>query len=355
MADGTGAGGTRPLDFGITVILDPPHTRPLDLLARAEANGFTTGWAFDSPILSQEPWAVLGAAAARTSRLRLGLCVTNPVTRDVSVTASAHAALHEMSGGRVVLGLGRGDSAVKMVGLPAIKVAPFEEACLQIRDLANGRVARVREMDLQLPWAGRGRPEIPLYVAAYGPKALAVAGRIADGVIIQLADPDIVAWLMGFARRAAEQAGRDPDALECVVCAPAVVSDDLPAARDITRFFPAMVSNHVLDLLRRYDRSELPPALWEFVERRGAYDYSQHARTGAAHGQFVDDVTADRFSILGPVEAQLAKLRELQAAGATEVNLYLLTPDPEGLLDTYGREIVPVLGRGAGTGAGAAA
>ena len=330
----------RPLEFGVTVILDPPHDGPLRLLETAEACGFTTGWVFDSPVISQEPYPLLGLAATRTSRLRLGLCVTNPATRDVTVTASAHATLHEITGGRMVIGLGRGDSAVHMVGLEPVRVAAFEQAVIAIRELANGRAATVRGMEIQLPWAG-GHPELPVYVAAYGPKALAVAGRVADGVIIQLADPDIVAWLMGFVRRAAEEAGRDPGAIECIVSAPAVVSDDLPGARDVTRFFPAMVSNHVLDLLRRYERSELPPALWEFVERRQAYDYTQHARTGSDNGAFVDDVTADRFSILGPVAAQLAKLRDLQAAGATQINLYLLTPDPESLLETYGREIVP--------------
>lgn len=334
------------LEFGVTVILDPPHHGPLRLLEHAEACGFDTGWVFDSPVISQEPYPLLGLAAARTSRLRLGLCVTNPLTRDLSVTASAHATLQEISGGRMVLGLGRGDSAVHMVGLEPEKMAAFEHGVVAIRELANGRPVTLRGLELRLPWAA-GRPEIPLYVAAYGPKALAVAGRVADGVIIQLADPDIVAWLMGFVRRAAEEAGRDPDVVECVVSAPAVVGDDLASARDITRFFPAMVSNHVLDLLRRYDRSQLPGALWEFVERRREYDYAHHARTGSANGAFVDDLTADRFSILGPVPAQLAKLRDLQAAGATQINLYLLTPDPEQLLDTYGREIVPLLGRGA--------
>lgn len=342
----TDAAAARALDFGVTVILDPPHDGPLRLLETAEACGFAAGWVFDSPVISEEPYPLLGLAAARTSRIRLGLCVTNPATRDITVTASAHATLHEITGGRMVIGLGRGDSAVHMVGLEPVRVAAFEQAVVAIRELANGRAVTLRGTEVQFPWAG-SRPELPVYVAAYGPKALAVAGRVADGVIIQLADPDIVAWLLGFVRRAAAEAGRDPDAIECIVSAPAVVSDDLPSARDSTRFFPAMVSNHVLDLLRRYDRSELPPALWEFVERRQAYDYRHHARTGSDNGAFVDDVTADRFSILGPVSAHLEKLRELQAAGATQINLYLLTPEPESLLEIYGREIVPVLGGGA--------
>jgi probable F420-dependent oxidoreductase len=330
------------LGFGVTVILDPPHDRALGLLELAEAEGFDSGWVFDSPVLSQEPYPLLGLAAARTSRIRLGLCVTNPTSRDPSVTASAHATLQEISGGRVVLGLGRGDSAVKMVGLEPARVGQFEQAIGLIRELANGRPARSRDTDIHLAWA-EGRPEIPVYVAAYGPKALAVAGRVGDGVIIQLADPDLVDWLMGFARRAAEEAGRDPAAFECIVCAPAVVTDDLPRARDETRFFPAMVSNHVLDLLRRYEPSTLPPALWEFVRRRAEYDYREHARTGAAHGAFVDDETCDRFCLLGPVEAQVERLRELEAVGATEVNLYLLTPGPDALVRAYGREVIPAL------------
>jgi probable F420-dependent oxidoreductase len=328
------------LEFGATVILDPPHERSLRLLELAEAAGFSHGWVFDSHVISQEPYPLLGLAAARTQRLRLGICVTNPSSRDVTVTASAHATLQQISGGRVELGLGRGDSAVRMIGLEPARVRSFEESVGVIRDLANGRPRTIRDQRIHFEWA-QGQPEIPVHVAAYGPRALAVAGRAADGVFIQLADPDLVAWLMGFARRAAEAAGRDPDALECIVCAPAVVSDDLPAARDATRFFPAMVSNHVLDLLRRHDRSELPPALWQFVQSRESYDYRHHARTGAAHGAFVDDDTCDRFCLLGSEEAHVERLRALEAAGATQVNLYLLTPEPESLIEAYGRGVVP--------------
>jgi probable F420-dependent oxidoreductase len=328
------------LEFGVTVILDPPHGRAVGLLELAEAEGFGHGWVFDSPVISEDPYPLLGLAAARTSSIQLGICVTNPSSRDVTVTASAHATLHEMSGGRIELGLGRGDSAVRMIGLEPTRVRAFEQAVEVTRDLANGRPRTFRGQEIQLAWAA-GRREIPVHVAAYGPKALAVAGRCADGVFIQLADPELVAWLMGFARRAAEEAGRDPAALECIVCAPAVVTDDLAAARDATRFFPAMVSNHVLDLLRRNDPADLPPALWQFVQRRGSYDYRHHARTGADHGDFVDDETCDRFCLLGPVPEQVERLRALEAAGATQINLYLLTPEPDALIRAYGRDVVP--------------
>ena len=132
--------------------------------------------------------------------------------------------------------------------------------------------------------------------------------------MIQLADVDIIDWIMGQARAAAEEAGRDPDLLEPIVCAPAVISDDLAAAREASRWFPAMVSNHVVDLLKRYDQSLLPASLTGYLERREFYDYADHSRTGAKHGEFVDDETCDRFCILGTVEDHIAKLRDARGA-----------------------------------------
>ena len=92
----------------------------------------------------------------------------------------------------------------------------------------------------------------------YGPKALRTAGRIADGVILQFADPDLIAWCMGFVREGAREAGRDPAKIEVMAAAPVWVSDDLAAARERVRWFPAMVSNHVVDLIAKYKPEELP-------------------------------------------------------------------------------------------------
>jgi probable F420-dependent oxidoreductase len=268
--------------------------------------------------------------------------VTNPGTREPTVTASATATLQDVSNGRMVVGIGRGDSARRTIGYDPVPMAEFEAATAMIRELMNGREVSWNGKELQLPWAG-DQPEIPLYVAGYGPKALAVAGRQADGVIIQLADPDIIQWVMGQARDAAAAAGRDPAALEAIVCAPCVLGDDLAAARDQVRWFPAMVSNHVFDLLQRYDRSLLPERLTAYLDRREFYDYSEHSRMGARHGEFVDDETCDRFCILGSVEDHLAKLRELESIGVTQWNIYLMTERPEETLELYGSEIIPRL------------
>ena len=257
--------------------------------------------------------------------------------------ASSYATLHDISDGRMVMGIGRGDSARRVIGLQPVKVAEFERACRMIRDFMNGRKVTWNGKELQLTWA-RPEPEIPLYVAGYGPRALGVAGRVSDGVIIQLADPVIVEWIMSTARAAAEQAGRDPDALECIVGAPSKVSDDLAACREEVRWFPAMVSNHVQDLIERYGwDSDIPSELTDFVKARKFYDYKDHSRVGAAHGEFVTDEICDRFCVIGSADACTAKLRELESVGVDQFNVYLMTNAQEETLEAYGTRIIPQL------------
>jgi probable F420-dependent oxidoreductase len=330
------------LSFGVTVLPDPPHARFVELFQLAEENGFDWGWTYDSHILWQESIPLLTLAAANTSRLRFGHCVTNPGTREPTVLASAYATLQDISNGRMFMGIGRGDSARRVIGLEPVRMAEFERSLRMIRDLMNGRPVEWNGKQLELKWA-KGRPEIPMYVAGYGPKALAVAGRVGDGVVIQLADPDIVQWIMGIARRSAEESGRDPDALHPIVCAPAFVGDDMAHARDQVRWFPAMVSNHVMDLLQRYDEADLPRELYEYVKRRTFYDYSDHSRVGAKHGEFVDDETCDRFCVLGTPEQHVEKLRRLEEIGVRHWNIYLMTEGQETILETYGKEIMPAL------------
>jgi alkanesulfonate monooxygenase SsuD/methylene tetrahydromethanopterin reductase-like flavin-dependent oxidoreductase (luciferase family) len=193
-------------------------------------------------------------------------------------------------------------------------------------------------------------PRIPMWVAGYGPRALGVAGRVGDGVIIQLADPEIIQWIMETARRAAEEAGRDPAQLKCIVGAPAHISADLADAREQVRWFPAMVSNHVLDLIDRYgaDGSAVPKALTDYVQARKFYDYDEHSRVGAKHGEFVTDEICDRFCVLGTGEQAKAKLQELQGVGVDQFNIYLMTHGQEETLQAFGDTIIPEL---AGTAA----
>ena len=332
------------LSFGVTVLPDPPYTRLVELMQLAERHGFEYGWTYDSHILWQDSYPLLTLAAQATKTMKLGHCVTNPGIREPTVTASAYATLQDISDGRMVMGIGRGDSSRRVVGLKPVKVAEFEEALRMIKDLMNGRAVEWNGKELELPWA-KGRAEIPMHVAGYGPRALGVAGRVGDGVIIQLADPQIIEWIMDTARTAAEEAGRDPGALECIVCAPSHISDDLAGARDQVRWFPAMVSNHVMDLIERYgeNSSEIPAALTEFVKARKFYDYKDHSRVGAAHGEFVTDEICDRFCVLGTAEQATEKLRELESIGVDQFNIYLMTEGQVEILEAYGKDVIPEL------------
>src|SRR5262245_62822830 len=329
--------------FGVTVLPDPPYTRLVEVLQQGEGLGFEYGWTYDSHILWQESYALLAIAGTQTQSIKLGHCVTNPGIRDPTITASWYATMQDITNGRMVMGIGRGDSSRRVVGLKPVRVDEFERRLQMIKDLMNGRAVEWSGKELELKWVRKDLPEIPMHVAGYGPRALGVAGRVGDGVIIQLADPQIIQWIMETARKAAEEAGRDPDALQCIVCAPSHVSDDIAEAREQVRWFPAMVSNHVKDLIERYgtDGSVVPQELTDYVQARKFYDYDEHSRVGAKHGAFVTDEICDRFCVLGTPEQATEKLRELESIGVDQFNLYLMAGHQDATLDVYGREIIP--------------
>ena len=333
------------MDFGFTLKPDHGFERTVALTKRAEAAGFGYGWMFDSHILWRDPYPLLTLMALNTTKMRLGTCVTNPATREPSVTASALATLDEISGGRMDLGIGRGDSARRVMGKPPTTLVRLEEATNLIRDLVEGRTAHDDGTDMHFTWTPRDK--LPVWIAGYGPKALELIGRIADGVILQLADPDLIRWFVAQLRDYAKAAGRDPKEIKVMAAAPAHVGA-VAECRERVRWFPALVSNHVVDLINRYDPAELPPALTGYVSDRQGYDYQHHAEVGSSNASFVGDEVVDRFSVIGPVDAHVAKLRALAEAGVDQFNIYLMNGDEEETLDVYGREIIPLL---AGVGA----
>jgi probable F420-dependent oxidoreductase len=326
------------LNFGITLKPDMTPERLVSLTRQAEEAGFAYGWLFDSHLLWLEPYPLLTLMALNTTRMRLGTCVTNPATRDPTVTASALATLNVISGGRMDLGIGRGDSARRVMGKKPTTLATLEQATRIIRDLASGEPTGYDGEQIRMEWAGG---TLPVWIAGYGPKALHMAGRIADGVILQFADPHLIRWCLGFVRAGAEAAGRDFAAIKIMAAAPVWVADDLAVARDRVRWFPALVSNHVMDLIARYDPADLPPELTAYVQHRDGYDYRHHAEVGSGNAQFVADDVVDRFCIVGPVAEHRRRLGELADLGVHQFNIYLMSGDEEATLDAYGREIIP--------------
>ncbi len=215
------------MDFGVVLQTDPPAARVIELAKRAETYGFSHAWTFDSHLLWEEPFVIYSRILAETHKLKVGPMVTNPATRDWTVTASLFATLNEMYGNRTVCGIGRGDSAVRVINGSPVKLAELRECVEVIRGLTNGESVEYKGTTLRFPW--NTESELEIWVAGYGPRALATAGEVGDGFILQLADPTITEWSINAVRKAAEEAGRDPDALTMCVAAPAYVTDDLAA------------------------------------------------------------------------------------------------------------------------------
>jgi len=330
------------LDFGFTLKPEHRFDHAVELAQQAEANGFSHGWLFDSHVLWREPYVLLTLMATATQRLRLGTCVTNPATREPSVTASSLAALNEISGGRMDLGIGRGDSARRVLGKPPTTMKTLEEAIGVIRDLVEGRAVTYEGTELRLTWAGKWT--LPVWVAGYGPMALAMTGRVADGLILQLADPDLIRWFVSQLREAEAAAGRAPGSVKVQAAAPAHVGPR-ELGRERTRWFPALVSNHVVDLVNKYPREQLPEALTGYITDREGYDYHHHAEVGSDNAAFVGDDVTDRFCILGEPSEHLEKLQELAEAGVDQFNLYLMNGDEADQLEAYGRQIIPAMAR----------
>ena len=330
------------MDIGVVLQCDPPATRTVELAKQAEAAGFSHVWTFDSHVLWQEPFVIYSKILADTERVIVGPMVTNPGTRDWTVTASLFATLNEMYGNRTVCGIGRGDSAVRVLGSRPTTLAELRECVQVIRELGNGREVHLRDRDLRIAWAPGSRLEV--WVAAYGPKALALTGEVGDGYILQLADPDIAAWMIKAVREAAEKAGRDPAAIKFCVAAPAYVGQDLAHQREQTRWFGGMVGNHIADIVERYGSSgAVPTALTDYIKGRKGYDYAEHGRAGNTHTDFVPDEIVDRFCILGPVEEHLKRLAELKDLGVDQFAVYLQHDAKESTLRAYGEHIIPAV------------
>ena len=328
------------MDFGLVAQTNPPSRDVVELAKRAEDAGFTNFWTFDSAVLWQEPFVIYSQILSATTSIKVGPMVTNPLTRDWTVTASVFATLNEMFGPRTICGIGRGDSAVRFTGGQPASLAMLGECIEVVKNLAEGREVTLRDQTFSIPWVKDG--ELEVWMAAYGPKALALCGAKSDGLIMQLADPFIVNWATRTAEQAVLDAGRDLDAFSVCVAAPAYVGGDLAHQRDQCRWFGGMVGNHVADIVGRYgDNPEVvPEALTEYIKGRQGYDYRHHGKAGNPDTEFVPDEVIDRFCILGPVKHHLDKLGELAALGVDQFSLYLMHDDPQGTIDAYARDII---------------
>ena len=332
------------MDFGVVLQTNPPARRVVDLARRAEANGFTHVWVFDSHVLWQEPFVILARILAETERIVVGPMVTNPGSRDWTVLASTFATLNDAYGPRTICGIGRGDSALRVIGRKPRTLAEMAEAMHVVKGLVAGETVDYHGTEIRFPWLERGW-DLPMWGAGYGPRALDCIGRHADGFVLQLADPQILEWTRAAVMEAATRQGRAPGSVATAVVAPAYVGDDIAHQREQLRWFGGMVGNHVADLVKRYgeNSSSVPRVLSDYIKDRADYDYSHHGRAGNPSTDFVPDNIVDRFCVLGRVEDHIAKLTALRDMGTDHFAIYLMHDAEDATLDAYGQSILPVL------------
>jgi probable F420-dependent oxidoreductase len=301
---------------------DPFET--LKAVQIADAAGIDLAGTYDSHFIWQEPWVYYTLWGLNSKKIKIGPMVTNPLTRHITVTSSLAATLDSLISERVFIGIGRGDSSVRTMGKKPASLEMLEESVRILREMTLGHTAKVNGTEVKLPWS---KYHVPIYVAAYGPKALELSGRVGDGVILQIADPDIIRWSLGWVKKGAESVGRDLNNFEVISAAAWYISSDLEKARKEIRWFPAMVSNHSLDLMRKYPKEMLPPSLVDGMEKRGEYNYWEHARSTAHHLDFVTNEMIDRFSVIGSPDRAISKLESLWKAGVTNATAYVLSSD----------------------------
>ncbi|TFC83108.1 TIGR03842 family LLM class F420-dependent oxidoreductase [Cryobacterium cheniae] len=330
------------MDFGAVLQTNPPSARTVQLAKLAEAHGFSHVWTFDSHLLWQEPYVIYSRILAETDRIIVGPMVTNPGTRDWTVTASTYATLNEMYGNRTICGIGRGDSAVRVINGAPTTLKTLRESVHVIRELANSRAVEYNGATLQFPWS-RGST-LDVWVAAYGPLALKLAGEVGDGFILQMADLDVAEWMIKTVREAAANAGRDPLSVKFCVAAPMYIGDNWGHMRNQCRWFGGMVGNHVADIVAKYGtESQVPKALTDYIIGRQDYDYNAHGRAGNLHAEFVPDEIIDRFCLLGPAKDHIEKLEALRAIGVDQFAGYLQHDNKEETMRVYGETVIPAM------------
>jgi len=330
------------MDFGAVLQTNPPASRTVALAKLAEQHGFSHVWTFDSHLLWQEPYVIYSQILAETKRVIVGPMVTNPATRDWTVTASTYATLNEMYGNRTICGIGRGDSAVRVTNGAPTTLKTLRDSIHVIRELANSRSVEYNGAQLQFPWSVGSTLDV--WVAAYGPLALKLTGEVGDGFILQMADLDVAKWMIQTVRDAADNAGRDPMSIKFCVAAPMYIGTDIAHMRDQTRWFGGMVGNHVADIVSKYgEGSAVPKALTDYIKGREGYDYNSHGKAGNDHVDFVPDEIVDRFCVLGTAEQHIEKLEALKALGVDQFAGYLQHDNKEETLRVYGETVIPAL------------
>jgi 5,10-methylenetetrahydromethanopterin reductase len=314
----------------------------LESLQTAERAEYARAWIVDSQMLWEDVWVYMTRGLAATERIQLGVAVSNPLTRHYSVSASSAATLARLHPGRVILGLGRGDSAVRTLGLKQVATRRMAEIVPRVRSLMAGEEVDLEGTPVRIRWASE---HVPLLMAATGPRNLRLAGALADIAMLQVGVHQAgVRWAIEQVRAGAEEAGRDPEEVEIALFCGMWVAEDLEEARTESRWAAACAANHLGDVMKRVPDHGLPEELTRLVQARTqAYDYYEgHLDSSAEHTGWLTPELIDDFAITGPAERCLERIHELEQLGVSEISAAYLNGRLD-QLERVGRDIVPAL------------
>ena len=311
--------GGRRCSFGVAVFQYEPLRQIVAVVREIERLGYTYIYVGDSQMIWREMFVTLGALAVTTEHVVLGAGVTNPITRHVGVQASAWSSLAELTGGRVVIGLGLGDSALETLGRRPARMSDLRQAVDTIRRLVQGETVALDGTEVRLTHAyGRA---LPVYIAASGPRMIDLAGGVADGAILLVGtDPELVRVALDRISAAAAVAGRT-DRVAKVIWAPFSIGDDGPAARNHVRAHVARAVLHPMPFaFGQEDREAI-------AQIRARYDYYAHLAQGAPQADVVSDSLVAKFAIAGTPAECLAQVQRLQGMGIDQIGLVPHGPD----------------------------
>ena len=305
-------------EFGVGLFPTEPLQKMIHLAKVTEESGYSHLWVGDSHLIWREAYVNMAAMALNTNRVKLGTGVTNPLTRHPSVVASAYATLEEYAPGRMIVGIGLGDSSVETMGLKPSTLANFESSLAQMRELFAGREAQLPSGKIHLLYPCNTK--LPIYVAASGPKMLELCGRIADGVIVLVGVADeYIAHAREKIAAGARAAGRRLEEIRLVLWVPCAVSEG-ENAKDAVKAHVARVVAHPLPYILDPNEQKV------LAEIRKTYDYYHHMDQQANHAEVIPDWLVDKFAIAGTIAECRNQIERIKKTGIQQIAIIPYSP-----------------------------
>lgn len=333
------------MKFGAMVMASLEVDEIVDLAVRAEELGFESFWLNDADVLYWNTWPIFSVIARETTRIKIGPCVTNLVTRPWAMVAGMLNSLQQISDGRMLMGIGRGDAAVRVLGTTAMSARRFRETLLILRSFLSGEPVEWNGVTLQTRHLAA--KDVPFFGAGYGPTVLRAIGEVCEGAIVQSADPDMVSWCRGLlGEGVARRDGTNPasHATELMIAAPAYVDDELERACDQVRWFGRVVGHHIADLIAK-STVPVPPEIARVARGRDPQSRPTQLELVSGKEAEVPSDVVRQLALVGPVGTHIDRVAALEERGVERCTLYLNHDGIQNTIEEYGRHVIPAFNR----------